>query len=235
MSYCVHCGVELDATAKKCALCSTPVFEPGFVSSADNTEKPFSEDVHIPKNIQRKFISYVITMIMLIPCIVLFLVNVLFYRSEHWALYITASTLLVWVLFVFPFFTNKPKPYLMWAVDTVAVAAYSYFFFVMGREHTSFLLSIFTVIALLSVFSLIMIIWMRRKTHHWTAVLVHIFIDLFLFFLIAGFFVSFFTKNYDFFSVGLICALCAAAISGFFIYCNKSKRIRAWMNKAFYI
>ena len=28
MSYCVNCGVELDATAKKCALCDTPVYNP---------------------------------------------------------------------------------------------------------------------------------------------------------------------------------------------------------------
>ena len=28
MSYCVNCGVELDNSAKKCALCATPVVNP---------------------------------------------------------------------------------------------------------------------------------------------------------------------------------------------------------------
>ena len=28
MSYCVNCGVELDASAKKCPLCDTPVYNP---------------------------------------------------------------------------------------------------------------------------------------------------------------------------------------------------------------
>ena len=28
MSYCVNCGVELDSTAQKCALCDTPVYNP---------------------------------------------------------------------------------------------------------------------------------------------------------------------------------------------------------------
>ena len=28
MSYCVNCGVELDPSAKKCALCSAPVYNP---------------------------------------------------------------------------------------------------------------------------------------------------------------------------------------------------------------
>ena len=29
MSYCVHCGVELDATASFCPLCHTRVLDPG--------------------------------------------------------------------------------------------------------------------------------------------------------------------------------------------------------------
>ena len=29
MSYCVNCGVELDATLKKCPLCETIVYHPG--------------------------------------------------------------------------------------------------------------------------------------------------------------------------------------------------------------
>ena len=28
MSYCVHCGVELDPTAAVCPLCATPVRDP---------------------------------------------------------------------------------------------------------------------------------------------------------------------------------------------------------------
>ena len=28
MSYCVNCGVELDATAERCPLCHTPVQNP---------------------------------------------------------------------------------------------------------------------------------------------------------------------------------------------------------------
>lgn len=29
MSYCVNCGVELDASASECPLCNTPVINPG--------------------------------------------------------------------------------------------------------------------------------------------------------------------------------------------------------------
>lgn len=28
MSYCVHCGVELEENLKQCPLCNTPVYDP---------------------------------------------------------------------------------------------------------------------------------------------------------------------------------------------------------------
>ena len=42
MSYCVNCGVELDDSAKKCALCSTPVINPNIQEKPDETPAPFS-------------------------------------------------------------------------------------------------------------------------------------------------------------------------------------------------
>ena len=43
MSYCVNCGVELDKTAKECALCNTPVMNPREVI-AQNAKTPFPEE-----------------------------------------------------------------------------------------------------------------------------------------------------------------------------------------------
>lgn len=234
MSYCVHCGVELDPSAAKCALCNTPVMDPKTVFIEKPAEdKPFSDEIVIPKNIQRRFIAYVVTMVMLIPDIILFFVNVCFFREQHWSVYISATTLLIWVLCVFPFYTKKLKPYLMWAFDTLAVCAYSYFLFLIGRSDPGVFLSFFTVIALFAIASLIFIIWIRANKRHWTGILFHLFLDGGIISFIAGFFISAFVKNPDFFYVGLICALCFFALSGFFIYCNRSKRIRAWFDKAF--
>lgn len=235
MSYCVHCGVELDPSAGKCALCSTPVIDPNIQPEPVVSEKPFADRVLIPKNIQRKFIAYVITMIMLIPNIVLFLVNLFFYRSGFWSIYFLSTTLLAWVLFVFPFFTNKLKPYLMWAFDTAAVCAYVFVFFALGGKKPTLFLSLLVVIILLSVAALIMLFWLRRKKRHWTAVMVHGFTDLFFVSLIAGFLIALINKNPSFFYSGLICSVSSLAIVGFFIYCNRSRRVRAWLNKAFYI
>ena len=40
MSYCVHCGVELDPTASFCPLCHTPVADPRQPVDTDSP-KPF--------------------------------------------------------------------------------------------------------------------------------------------------------------------------------------------------
>ena len=40
MSYCVHCGVELDQTATRCALCNTPVVDLSALKD-ENAKSPF--------------------------------------------------------------------------------------------------------------------------------------------------------------------------------------------------
>lgn len=51
MSYCVNCGVELDATAKKCALCDTPAYNP-LQKEEKDAPTPFSQTPVIPTNIK---------------------------------------------------------------------------------------------------------------------------------------------------------------------------------------
>jgi len=53
MSYCVNCGVELDATATKCVLCDTPVYHPQK-KVEPNAVSPFSDIPEIPQNMKKK-------------------------------------------------------------------------------------------------------------------------------------------------------------------------------------
>lgn len=226
--------MELDRSAKKCALCQTPVYVPEAVP-AESAAAPFSDNLVIPKNIQRRFIAYVITMVMLIPNIVLFFVNVFFVRGSFWSVYVFSTSLLVWTLFIFPFCTKKIYPYLMWAADTLVTAAYVYVFFIMRSEQPWMLKTSFAVILLVSVSVLIFIFWMRRKKHHWTAVVAHVLLDLTFTSFIAGCVATVLSGIMNFLIAGVICSLCFLALFGFFLYCNRSKRMRAWLNKAFYI
>ena len=42
MSYCVNCGVELDASAKECPLCNTPVLNPRELEKMVHAQQPVS-------------------------------------------------------------------------------------------------------------------------------------------------------------------------------------------------
>ena len=101
MSYCVNCGVELDDSAKKCALCDTPVINPAKAENiSEKTVSPFSGEVHIPKTVKARFLAALISLIMLVPNMACFLVNLLILPGNFWSAHIISTSFLIWVIFV---------------------------------------------------------------------------------------------------------------------------------------
>lgn len=234
ISYCVNCGVELDGSATKCALCGTAVCNPAQTGDSP-APAPFPENVMIPPGMKKKFIAFAISTAMTIPGIVLFLVNAFFVKGSPWSVYVVSTEFLAWTLFVFPFCTKKIHPYLLWGADTAVVAAYIYVFFIMRSEKPYIFMTMFSLIALISLSVLLFIVWIRHKKRHWTAVVAHLLLDSTVVSFAGGVFAAYFSKNQDFFVAGVICALCFVSLMAFFVYCNRSKHMRAWINKAFYI
>lgn len=236
MSYCVNCGVELDNSAKSCALCGTKVFNPQ--NNVTEVQTPFSENKHIPKPVNRRFISYIISMVLLVPNIVCFLVNAIFIPGQYWALYVNATSFLLWVLFVFPFFAKKLRPYLMWLFDTVASGLYVYFFFALGYERQIagwFYTCALPIILTISFLVLIYMIWVRRKKRHWVLKSIVIITDIAVGSLITGSVLDFSAPLSFMFEVGMIIFISCAVLIAFLIYCYVSKSMRRWLEKRFFI
>lgn len=234
MSYCVNCGVELDKSAKKCVLCDTPVINPNIRIENEETP-PFSEELMIPEGVKKRFIAFIATIVMLLPCIVMFFLNVFFVKEGFWAVKADSVILLLWFLFVMPLLMKKINPYVLWAVDTLAVLISGLIFFSFADFSFAFIRSLFSVIAAASAAILILIIWLRRKKHHWTSVAAVLFGECTVTSVICGFAISHYTDIYDFFVIGMITALCCAVVSGFFVYFSRSKYVREWLNKTFYV
>ena len=237
MSYCVHCGVELDASAKRCALCGTPVIDPNAVQPQPQQTKPFAEAPFVPQSMRRRFVAYLISVILLIPNIVCSLANAIFYADGFWSFYINATSLLVWVVFVFPFFTKKLRPYLMWAFDTAAVAFYIFFFFVMRYESKAawYYDSVLPIVLILAGLILVYMIWVRRKKRHWVLQAALIDFEIGLAALAIG---SILQINRDItkaFYVGMIIFISSLVLLAFLLYCYSSKHMRAWLTKKFYV
>lgn len=102
MSYCVNCGVELDKTASKCALCGVPVINP--LQPVDETSpKPFPNNDFVLYDRNVKLISVIASVILAFPSILCILANVIFSPPGLiWAVYPIGAFIIVWVFTVPP-------------------------------------------------------------------------------------------------------------------------------------
>ena len=93
MSYCVNCGVELDDSAKKCALCDTVVINPAKGEKKTEAVAPFSDEVYMPKTVKARFFAGLASLIMLVPNMACLLVNALILKDGFWSAHILSLSL----------------------------------------------------------------------------------------------------------------------------------------------
>lgn len=235
MSYCVNCGVELDKSAKKCVLCNTPVYNPKENVPLD-APTPFSQTpIEIHSSVKVKFTAIIISFIILIPNIVCMLLNLFLQPDYLWFIYVSATSFLVWVTFVFPFITPKRKPYLMWAFDSLATALYIFVFYALNSKDEGWYYAIaIPTIAITSACAFYFIHWYRQRARHWTSKVLHIFVDITIILTILG--ICFYINSYFFAAViTLVLHLSSLCLMFFWLYANKSKKVRAWLAKKLFI
>ena len=232
MAYCVKCGVELDESASKCVLCETPVI---LIKTDENAATPFSKTPNIPKGIKKKFVASIVSMLMIIPSISCAVVNIFFQSQGYWSVYVIGTVFLVWIIAVLPFLQRKVRPYLTWAFDTFAVAAYAYIFYPLTRTNSTVYLTLtLPIILCVSACVLFFIKWGRKKARHWSSVMIHILVDILVICIVVGliYYVHEYTEGIV---TCLIIALSTLSLIGFGIYCNKSPRMRAWLEKKLFV
>ena len=230
MSYCVNCGVELDGSAKKCALCGTQVINPAKPQSEENITAPFSMEVHMPKTVKARFLASLISVIMLVPNMACLLVNLLIIKDSFWSAHILSTSVLFWVIFVLPLFKKSHKTYFMWSFDTLAVGAYTYLLMNAFGVADLYITCALPIIVLLSAMVLFYIIWVRRKKRSGILKALAICAETALAFLLSGALLYLAGVPYAF-EIGLIVFVCIVAVVGFLAYCYKSESMRNWLSK----
>ena len=234
MSYCVNCGVELDASAEKCVLCDTAVLNPRD-TDISGRETPFATEKHIPQSVSRKFMAYIISVVMFIPNVVCLITNFAFFNESLWSLNILCTSLLAWIVFVFPFFTKKHKPYTMWAFDTVAVASYFYFIFAMSKSDIKIYLTVvLPIVIAASLQMLVFMLWAIGKKRHIILKTLHLFVDFAVFALIGGLLIAEGLAFKVAGVIGIIVFVSCLSIIAFLAYCYKSKSMRRYLSKRFF-
>lgn len=232
MSYCVNCGVELEQGCGECPLCDTPVINPREFHN--KPEKPaYPEIIKIPKSTHKRFLVFVISMVLLIPNIVLAFLDMFLWGSGISA-FIFGGTALVWCWFLFPMLWKKPIPIILLQIDALALLGYLYIFRGISNESRWFEgLAIPIVIAFWAV-AAVFILWSRKpRNKSYTGIaatvavivlsyIIEICIDMFVFGRLQ-------------LGVSFAVTACCIPIIIFFIVLAKSRKLRAWVSRKFFM
>ena len=123
MSYCVNCGVELEASLKECPLCHTPVMNPRELNK-ETPPSPYPTDKGQVEVVKRKDLGILLTVVLTTTSVTCLLLNLLAFNASLWSLIVIGSCLCLFV-FTFPaIFYNKMPVYVSLFSDGVSVILY---------------------------------------------------------------------------------------------------------------
>lgn len=123
MSYCVNCGVELDATRASCPLCNTVVINPN--QPVDRTAPtPYPTEPGKSEKVDSKELTSLLTIVFATVSIVCGLLNWLVFTRTYWSYYIIGLLIMAWIFLIPVFFRDKISPFVCLALDGIAMALY---------------------------------------------------------------------------------------------------------------
>lgn len=125
MSYCVHCGVELDPSLKKCPLCNTPVLDPNNIPYFE-AASPYPPTRGKVEPARRKDAAIFVSVLLSTISITCGLLNWLVFTSISWSLLVIGFCLVLWVICIPFIFYRKLSPYPALLFDGLAVSFYLY-------------------------------------------------------------------------------------------------------------
>ena len=108
MNYCVNCGVKLKESEKVCPLCNTKVINPNNLKT--DFIPAYSQNIEKTKKVNKKYLCFLITIILMGVTIITVLCNLIFTGNITWSIYVVASILFLNSKLSFVLFKNKFFP-----------------------------------------------------------------------------------------------------------------------------
>lgn len=130
MSYCVNCGVELDASAKSCALCNTPVYNPNEIRK-EPVFTPYPTEHGQVEKVKRKDMGILLSIVFLTTAITCGLLNGFAFSGTRWSLAVIGVCIMLWVIMIPVVIYTRQPIYLSLLYDGIAIAGYLYMLTVM--------------------------------------------------------------------------------------------------------
>lgn len=124
MSYCVNCGVELDASARECPLCNTPVINPRDLEKLMDGTAPFPKEKGQVETVKRKDLGVLLSMVLLATAVTCGILNAFVFRGNLWSLAVIGVCAILWVMLIPAVIYVKQSIYVSLLYDGAAVSLY---------------------------------------------------------------------------------------------------------------
>ncbi|MEG1658590.1 MAG: DUF6320 domain-containing protein [Oscillibacter sp.] len=121
MSYCVHCGVELNPAAKVCPLCQTPAWQPETSETSYFPTKPAEV-----KPVSKWELALILTAMLASVAICSGVLNLILRTARPWSLYVIGAAVMLWIWFVLPLLFRRLPAFLGLTMDIGAIGIYVY-------------------------------------------------------------------------------------------------------------
>ena len=119
--YCVKCGVELAKSEKKCPLCHTEVYYPGYeVTEEDRTYPKYEK----PEAVNPRGIYFIISFICIIAAVISFVCDLNLGGGLTWSGYVLGGIALFYIIFIRPGWFRKYNPAIFIPCNFVAIGLY---------------------------------------------------------------------------------------------------------------
>lgn len=125
MSYCVNCGVELEASLESCPLCHTPVVNPNELQKIKNAS-PYPKERGQVDVVKRKDLGLLSSIVLGATSLSCLLLNIFVFSEGLWSLFIIGACLLLFVLIIPAVIYTKLPIYISLLLDGAAVGIYLY-------------------------------------------------------------------------------------------------------------
>lgn len=131
MSYCVNCGVELDASAQECPLCNTPVLNPRELErysrqgkQGEEGQQPFPGEKSQVEKANKKDFGLLMSMVVLASAVTCGILNALVFRGTLWSLAVIGACGVLWVILIPVMIYTKQPIYVSLLYDGAVTGLY---------------------------------------------------------------------------------------------------------------
>ena len=124
MAYCVHCGVKLENSEKRCPLCDTPVYDP---CEGERKQAPSAYPCRSEEQVLQMSKSYLLRLaawLAFVPAALCAAIDLLFSGLSGWCLYPAAALTLLFFAFALPLILPKHRFTVSYIFVSCAAAGY---------------------------------------------------------------------------------------------------------------